>query len=376
MRVFVIPVIIVSCLLSSCNITTKNEEMNDSKSSEQAVVEGEDVAIAQETDEVKAVVLESKIDPYVFEVNDLLEMRRDKSQISDYYITKTGYPLNLYYIDENKILWGCGYNECGQLGQGTQSEELNQEMVKIAENVVHVTYSQLGYTVYLTEDHKLYGMGTNATGALLEDIIAPLGVAYHNSTLFAITTPKLLMEDVSYVSLGHEDVVVMKTDNTVWTWGVHCISTMRNLDNYYDREPVLLLENAKLITGGSFNHAALLNDGTLWTWGYNFTGNCGSDGEYFILKPQKVANDVKMVWTGSLNYNIDTTDINELNKTYEGTLENTIIEKTDGSFLACGVNIGETEKTLDYYYEVGEPYTIICSSEFLPCVIREKETSE
>jgi hypothetical protein len=63
----------------------------------------------------------------------------------------------------------------------------------------------------------------------------------------------------------------------------------------------------------------------------------------------------------------------EFNNTYERSLENTKIEKNDGSFLACGVNIGATEKTLDYYYEVGDPYTIVCSSEFLPCVIKEKE---
>ena len=367
--VFLVLLLMISSMLISCNSTTEKNEAKSEESSTQVISEDEATTIEPET-----VLPEEVVDPYIFEVNDLLETRMDKNQISDYYITNIGDPSNLYYIDDNKVLWGCGYNQYGQLGQGTQSEELNPEMVKIAENVVHVDYSQTGYMVYLTEDHKLYGMGTNATGALLEDITVSLEEAHNNARFHVVTSPKLLMENVSYVSLGEGDVVVLKDDDTVWTWGERWYSG-RLINGEvcdYDREPTKLLENVKLITGGRFNHAALLADGTLWTWGHNYTGNCGIDGDYFISEPQKVASDVKMVWTGRLTYNINATDINELNNTYERSLENTIIEKTDGSFFACGVNIGGKEKTLDYYYEVGDPYNIVCTSEFLPCTIVEK----
>ncbi len=365
--------LMISSMLISCSSTTgKNETISEESSSQ---VNAKDGAITIEPETTLAVEV---VDPYIFEVNDLLEMRMNKSQISDYYITNIGSPSDLYYIDENKVLWGSGYNQYGQLGQGTQSEDMNPEMVKIAENVVHVDYSEHGFTVFLTEDHKLYGMGTNATGALLEDIAAPLEEAYSNGRSYVVTFPKLLMEDVSYVSLGRDDVVVIKTDNTVWTWGERWYSGRTYDDNFYayDREPTKILENAKLITGGFFNHAALLTDGTLWTWGYNYTGNCGIDGDYFISEPQKVASDVKMVWTGRLTYNRKATDISEFGNDYERSLENTIIEKTDGSFFACGVNMGGKEKTLDYYYEVGDPYTIVCTSEFLPCTIVEKKEKE
>lgn len=363
----------ISSMLISCNSTIEKNETISEESSTQVISEDETATVGPET-----ALSEEVIDPYIFEVNDLLETRMDKPQISDFYITNIGDPLNLYYIDDNNVLWGCGYNQYGQLGQGTQSEELNPKMVKIAENVVHVDYSQTGYTVYLTEDHKLYGMGTNATGALLEDITVSLEEAHNNARFHVVTSPKLLMENVSYVSLGEGDVVVLKDDNTVWTWGERWYSgrLINGEVSDYDREPTKLLENVKLITGGRFNHAALLADGTLWTWGYNYTGNCGIDGDYFISEPQQVASDVKMVWTGRLAYNINATDINELNNTYERSLENTIIEKTDGSFFACGVNIGGKEKTLDYYYEVGDPYNIVCTSEFLPCTIIEKKEKD
>ena len=116
--------------------------------------------------------------------------------IRDFYTTNIGDPSNLYYIDENKVLWGCGRNNYGQLGQGTQDYDFHKEMVKIAENVIHVDYSQSGFTVYLTEDHRLYGMGNAGCGALqqyeqFDDTQWMLNGGYDN---YAVTTPCLLME--------------------------------------------------------------------------------------------------------------------------------------------------------------------------------------
>lgn len=72
--------------------------------------------------------------------------------VRDHYTTNIGDPSNLYRIDENGVLWGCGNNNYGQLGQGTQDVEFHSEMVKIAENVVHVDDSQSGFVIWLTED--------------------------------------------------------------------------------------------------------------------------------------------------------------------------------------------------------------------------------
>lgn len=40
--------------------------------------------------------------------------------ITELYHRNVGDPSNLYYIDENNVLWGSGQNECAQLGQGTR----------------------------------------------------------------------------------------------------------------------------------------------------------------------------------------------------------------------------------------------------------------
>ena len=76
------------------------------------------------------------------EQNQTEKLKDISINIADHYITNTGDPGNLYSIDENNVLWGCGNNDWGQLAQGTRDYDVHNEKVKIAENVVHVDYSR------------------------------------------------------------------------------------------------------------------------------------------------------------------------------------------------------------------------------------------
>ena len=292
--------------------------------------------------------------------NDETEKLQVTTSISEYYITNTGDPGNLYYIDENKVLWGCGRNNCGQLGQGTQDYDFHNEMVKIAENVIHVDYSQRDFAIFLTEDNKLYGVGNAGSGALQQYDKFDME-KYMNPEHYFINEPYLLMEDVSYARCGRDDIVCLKTDGTVWTWGTIYLTGVYG-SVYYIQEPEKILENAVFVTGGWFNHAALLRDGTVWTWGYNSAGNCGVADEKVVEKPTMVFEDAVMVWTGRIVYNIDCQDITEFDGIYPGYLNNTIVKKADGSNWICGENVGTQEKVIAG--AEGE-YTAVCSSEFM-----------
>ena len=268
----------------------------------------------------------------------------------------------MYFIDEHNVLWGCGRNNCGQLGIGTQDYDFHSDMVKIAEHVVHVDYSQKDFMIYLTEDDKLYGVGNAGCGALQQ--YYELDRDKHvNDEQYYISTPYLLMENVIYARCGQSDVVCITRDNSAWMWGAIGYS-------YFEPEPVKVLENVALVTGGWYNHAALLEDGTVWTWGYNYTGNCGVADMSIVSKPTMVAEDVLMVWTGSMEKNVDCYDISEFKGEYPRAMENTIIKKADGSYWICGANVGTEEKTIPYYYE-DTNYSIICTHVFQPYELRK-----
>lgn len=298
---------------------------------------------------------------YSFNAGDLYDMRLDAQTIEDYYMKSCGDQFNLYTIDEDGVLWGSGHNEYAQIGLGYADEEFHEEKSKIAEHVVHVDYSQKDFVVYLTEEGKLYGLGNDSTYMLLQHTEMPVeDLAY--PTKRYVTSPALLLEDVSYAQCGRDDVVALKKDGTVWTWGM--IWNYQST-GYCITMPQQILTDVKMITGGWFNHAALKEDGTLWTWGYNFSGNCGTDKATMIETPVQVAEDVQRVWTGLLNYSAKEDDITDMEEFGNDYVDNTIIEKTDGTFYACGMGVGDKSVVLPQYYEVSELDTV-CSSEFLP----------
>lgn len=124
-------------------------------------------------------------------------------------------------------------------------------------------------------------------------------------------------------------------------------------------------------------------DGTVWTWGYNSSGNCGVADCGIVSRPTMVAEDVIMVrtdialdnypeldsddfskaWTGSLNYT-EHDNIAEYDGSYPRHLNNTVIQKSDGSYWVCGENVGMEEKVVPGELD---DYPVICTYEFYPC---------
>lgn len=245
--------------------------------------------------------------------------------ISDHYITNTGDPGNLYTIDENNALWGCGNNDWGQLAQGNRDYDVHSEKVKIAENIVHVDYSREGFAIYLTKDNKLYAFGHAGKGT--EEFSKRYGYD---------KTAKLF-------------------DN-----------------NYYVDTPCLIMEDVRYARCGKFDIIAIKNDGSVWTWGYNPADNCGIADSLVVKTPTKVASDAIMVWTGRLQYNSDKYSLAGFDGKYPAEMMNTVIEKNDGSYWICGEGVGTEQKTVSGETE----YTVTCSSKFVPYEFPANEFSK
>lgn len=357
-------VILIVCLASTRKTLASDE--NESPDEINSTDSGETTDTPNGLDEVS--------DAGSQEIPDEAEQLIVSLDITEQYITHKGHPFNLYHIDENNILWGSGDNNYGQLGQGTQDKDFHEDMVKIAENVVHVDYSQNGFVIFLTEDHELYGMGNAGCGALL--MYEEFNWEWHWNG-YAVTTPILLIEDVAYACCGRNDIVCLKEDGTVWTWGIVYNDILLST-------PKKLLENAVLVTGGWYSHAALLQDGTVWTWGYNSAENCGVADVLVVNTPTKVAEDVVMVWTDlAVEVEDPQPDADDIAMAWTGRykiaeyntiaeygdaglkhLQNTVIQKADGSYWVCGENVGTEEKEIP---GVEGNYTIICTHEFHPC---------
>ena len=292
-------------------------------------------------------------EPYIFYVRNLDEVRQDGKRIEDFYITNTGNSWSLYYINSANQLYGYRSGVNVQEDQIEMDAE-NNSMQLIAENIVHVDCGDMmDYTIFLTAGGNLYGMGYSKSGVLLSE-----SEDYYEE-------PLLLMKGVKYALCGYGDIVILKDDNSVWTWGT---KLDRNGKEYAKRElqPVKILENAIMISGKRDCHAALLEDGTVWTWGSNFYDMCGVPKQEVIDEPVCVAEDAAVIWMGKLQINDGCLNWEKWHHYgYDaGYNDNLVIKKNDGSLWTCGKNIENTET---YKMQDGIVYT----HGFMPCEIRQ-----
>jgi alpha-tubulin suppressor-like RCC1 family protein len=91
------------------------------------------------------------------------------------------------------------------------------------------------------------------------------------------------------VSSGGAHTAAIKTDGTLWTWG---LGTQGRLGNGATTgnisTPVTTFSggtNWKQVSSGGSHTAAIKTDGTLWTWGYGYDGRLGGGNNQLISTP-------------------------------------------------------------------------------------------
>jgi alpha-tubulin suppressor-like RCC1 family protein len=287
-------------------------------------------------------------------------------------------------LNRDGTVWACGWNNCGQLGDGTTTNRSNPVQVKLTGSPLTTIIgiaAEYRHTAVLKEDGSVWTWGLNSSGQL--------GDGTTRSTSYPIkakTGPE-------GVSAGGEHSVYLKNDGTVWTWGWNGSGQLGEgtTTNYNKPVQVKMADGAPLtniiaITGGTYHTIALKNDGTVWTWGNNWSGQLGDGTTTTRLNPvqAKLADDAPLtniikiaggrwhtialksdgtVWTwgyngdGELGDGTTTTRLNPVQvKLADGAAlsniiqiaggyDNTIALKNDGTVWTWGWN---------YYGELGD----------------------
>lgn len=290
-------------------------------------------------------------------------------RIEEQYITDRATAGNHYYIDADGVLWGSGYNQNGQLGNGSYETDLDlgkMDAVRIADHVVSVDANlNNNFCIYLTDDGKLYGMGLNMAGLLLgKDSVKQV---YSDDDNDRVCTPVLLMENVRYARAGREAIVALQEDGSVYWWGQMRTTTStygsdydaywtveENPDNPVKMmylEPHKVLDHCVYVDISAWNGAAITETGDLYMWGLNIFGQCGVAKSVnvhdFVWAPQKVLENVSMVWLEAIRQNDDgiDTELENLNwAVHSYTFDNFALLQ-DGTLLAAGENLGKDSVT-------------------------------
>ena len=311
-------------------------------------------------------------------------------RIVEQYITDRATAWNHYYIDADGVLWGSGYNQNGQLGNGSYETDLDlgkMDAVRIADHVVSVDADlNNNFCIYLTDDGKLYGMGLNMAGLLFgKDSVKQV---YSDDDNDRVCTPVLLMENVRYARAGREAIVALQEDGSVYWWG-QMRTTTSTYGSDYDAywtveensvnpvkmmflEPHKVLENCVYVDISAWNGAAITETGDLYMWGLNIFGQCGvakSENVHdFVWAPQKVLENVSMVWLEAIRQNDDgiDTELENLNwAVHSYTFDNFALLQ-DGTLLAAGENLGKDSVTTVVDGDLHQAGSHQASFEFVP----------
>ena len=172
-------------------------------------------------------------------------------------------------IKTDGTLWTWGANWFGQLGDGTLTNRSSPGTTAGGGTTWSQAAASPNYIAAVKTDGTLWAWGMNDNGQLgITDTIdrsSPVEVAGGGTTW-------------SYVNCGWEHTVALKTDGTLWTWGSNLTGQLGDGTTTNRNSPVTTVGAGTTwsqVDGGKYHSVAIKTDGTLWAWGWNTNGELG-----------------------------------------------------------------------------------------------------
>ena len=93
------------------------------------------------------------------------------------------------------------------------------------------------------------------------------------------------------VSCGYSQTGAIKTDGTLWSWGLNTFGQLGTNNTTSRSSPTQIYgggTNWKSVSCFRFQASAIKTDGTLWSWGYNMEGQLGINNTTFKSSPTQI----------------------------------------------------------------------------------------
>jgi hypothetical protein len=169
----------------------------------------------------------------------------------------------------------------GQLGDGTVTDRLSPVQVPGLSGVVDIASGHY-HSLALLADGTVRAWGYNSFGQL-----------GNGATTSAQRTPVVAgpLTDVVAIAGGRDMSYALRSDGTVWGWGLNTTGQLGDGTTTMRTRPVRVgsLTGVTAITGGRDHGLAVRSDGTVWGWGDNTQGQVGDGSLTNRLSPVQVS---------------------------------------------------------------------------------------
>ncbi|MCL1995979.1 MAG: hypothetical protein FWG63_07230, partial [Defluviitaleaceae bacterium] len=125
--------------------------------------------------------------------------------------------LHLMAIKDDNSLWAMGWNEHGQLGDGTTTHQTKP--IHIMDDVARVSVSpaanirSVSYTLVLKTDGTVWSFGSNSFGELGTGEISGITDAHQ--------VPQQILENIIYISAADKRAAAIDANGNILEWGDH-----------------------------------------------------------------------------------------------------------------------------------------------------------
>lgn len=181
--------------------------------------------------------------------------------------------MSAYAVKNNGTLWSWGNNAYGQLGSGTITNRSSPVQVGALTNWTHkIAVSSLAHVLAIKADGTLWSWGSNYSGELGS------GTITNRSSPVQVGTMTNWLSVAATSSGTYSSSFAIKTDGTLWSWGVNDVGQLGSGTITSRSSPVqvgAMTDWAKLGACSAACMFAIKTNGTLWAWGQNDSGQLG-----------------------------------------------------------------------------------------------------
>jgi hypothetical protein len=179
-------------------------------------------------------------------------------------------------------LWTWGWNDQGQLGNGTQTN--SNVPVQVMSGITSAM-TGVKSCLALKSDGTVWTWGSNQSRQLGDGT---------NVSMRLSPVQVVGLTDVTKIATSGEMCLAIRGDGSVWMWGANSegeLALGQTGPNQSSPVQVSSLSTASTISLGGFHGLARLADGTVRGWGANFAGQVGNGGTSTQPSPVQIATD-------------------------------------------------------------------------------------